>query len=334
MQVSWIDPDEVRELLKQLEGPIQPPAASAWEVHTLPVTPVASAPEEPLMGETASQQAPAETLADDRPGPGSAELWRIRERLRALREKAHVAGIFSRPRQDERPAPSETGKEAAAPEAVSAAAPPPAMEVPPSPPTVESPFNLAEAPAQVPAPAPAAELEPEPAPVEPLFEAAASSPAPAQAAVEVAPEPAVPAGREKPFIVPNQGLSERLNAVAEWVCARQGTREVLLVDDYGDVLWGAHQQTPLVLSAMMAWHSSQRASATATCIDPERIDKPLAAHRALTVLPLRTRYGAVSLALIQDQPVTDEDAAAIRHALFLAVEGPDTTATPSVNDAA
>ena len=125
-----------------------------------------------------------------------------------------------------------------------------------------------------------------------------------------------------PFAVANLGLSERLNAVAEWVCARLGTREVLLVDDYGDVLWGAQGQTALVLSAMMAWHSAQRASASATCTDPSRIDKPLGPDRALTVLPVRTRYGVVSLAVIQSQPVSDSEATAIRDALALAVEGP------------
>jgi hypothetical protein len=72
---------------------------------------------------------------------------------------------------------------------------------------------------------------------------------------------------------------------------------------------------------MMAWHSTQRASASATCIDPGRIDKPLPPDRALTVLPLRTRYGLVSMAVIQGQPVGEEDATAIRKALALAVEG-------------
>jgi hypothetical protein len=124
-------------------------------------------------------------------------------------------------------------------------------------------------------------------------------------------------------VVSPLGLSERLNGVAAWVCARLGTHEVLLVDDYGDVLWGAQGQTALVLSAMMAWHSAQRASASATCIDPQRIDKPLGPDRALTVLPMRTRYGVVSMAVIQNRPVSEADAAAIRDALALAVEGPN-----------
>ena len=118
------------------------------------------------------------------------------------------------------------------------------------------------------------------------------------------------------------GLSDRLNALALWTCERLGTQEVLLVDDYGDVLWGGHAQTPLVLSAMMAWHAGQRATAGLACTEPQRIDKILSNGRALTVLPARTRYGTVSLAAIQSAPMTPEDERAIRDALVSAVEGP------------
>jgi len=168
---------------------------------------------------------------------------------------------------------------------------------------------------------------------EPLFSAAppaapAAPPVTFSAVTPESPSPPPPVADDSPpFVVANLGLSDRLNAVAEWVCARLGTREVLLVDDYGDVLWGAQGQTALVLSAMMAWHSAQRASASATCIDPERIDKPLPPDRSLTVLPLRTRYGVVSLAVIQASPVGEADAAAIRRALTLAVEGPANNGT-------
>ena len=55
--------------------------------------------------------------------------------------------------------------------------------------------------------------------------------------------------------------------------------------------------------------------------EPHRIDKDLAGGRALTVLPARTRYGVVSLAAIQEKPMTPGDEHAIRTALVLAVEG-------------
>ena len=365
MQVSWIDPDEVRDLLKQLEGPKQAATASAWEVHTLPSAPLATSASEPLMSETS--ESPPETLphhadaplGDGRTGPANAELWRIRERLRVLRDKAQSAGILSRTPQETAPvAVSEPGTspqpssssvekaEEAPPPVVEAAALPPepspavpiatpsdvpqpspdpvvqwhgeafidppvhdAEQQTPVPPRIESPFEL---------------VEPPPAVYEPLF-GAPTPPATEPVVEPVSEEPGSPAAEPvdmaPPFAVANLGLSERLNAVAEWVCARLGTREVLLVDDYGDVLWGAQGQTALVLSAMMAWHSAQRASASATCIDPDRIDKPLPPDRALTVLPLRTRYGVVSLAVILGKPVDDTDAIAIRQALAIAVEG-------------
>lgn len=357
MQVSWIDPDEVRDLLKQLEGPKQSSTASAWEVHTLPSAPVAPPAYDSLMAEGAApplDPAPEDhPLAEVRTGPANAELWRIRERLRVLRDKAQTAGIFSRTRQEEpaqaapepEPAASpETPSADSAPEAVAAEPEPeppaqPVSETAPEPaPTAQDEADQPAiiAPIQDPSVLPSAtipiespfELVESPPPVyEPLF-----SPAPAPAAAqaveipEAAPESvaeasATPEKEDTPFVVSNVGLSERLNAVAEWVCTRLNTREVLLVDDYGDVLWGAQGQTALVLSAMMAWHSAQRASASATCIDPERIDKPLPPDRSLTVLPLRTRYGVVSLAVIQANPVAEADAAAIRRALTLAVEG-------------
>ncbi len=124
-----------------------------------------------------------------------------------------------------------------------------------------------------------------------------------------------------PFAVPALGLSERLASLAEWACKGLATEEVLLVDDYGDVLWGGQGQTALVLSAMMAWHSAQR-SAPASAVAPQqrRIDKELACGRRLTVIPARTRYGVVSLAAIRQQSISDLDANRIHDALMMSVE--------------
>ena len=276
-----------------------------------------------------------------------------------LRDKAQSAGILSRSPQETVPVAVSEPEPSPLPSSSSAektdAAPSPVVEtaaVPPEPapagpvatpddlpqpssdPVVQwheetvtgSPVHDAE---QQPADSPRIEspfelVEPPPAVYEPLFGAAAppaEEPLVEPASAESGPPPAEPVDTAPPFAIANLGLSERLNAVAEWVCTRLGTREVLLVDDYGDVLWGAQGQTALVLSAMMAWHSAQRASASATCIDPDRIDKPLPPDRALTVLPLRTRYGVVSLAVILGKPVEATDAIAIRQALAIAVEG-------------
>jgi hypothetical protein len=123
-----------------------------------------------------------------------------------------------------------------------------------------------------------------------------------------------------PFFVPAVGLSERLASLAAWACKGLATEEVLLVDDYGDVLWGGQGQTALVLSAMMAWHSAQRSAPASAITEQHRIDKQLACGRHLTVIPARTRYGVVSLAVIRQQRLTELDANRIQDALIMSVE--------------
>lgn len=398
MQVSWIDPDEVRALLANIEGPRKVVAANniAWEVHTLPVVALPPAQDniiDPPTAKTTPPPLPPDLpLSDGSSGPRGGDLWRIRENLRSLREQAQFSGIL--PKSD-----PPTSPIAAAPPEPEVPSPPPLPEPPPVaaapvPTSIEEDLviQLAEAieqraaqpiepepsppPApevpveanQTPAPAPEPVIEPPavetPAPVEPraptarLVEIAFSptptmgeeceplfsSHLPEEVAAPAAPDeiqtPAdalasllspetnqdhlpAPSSPAKPaFSVPMLGLSDRLNALALWTCERLGTQEVLLVDDYGDVLWGGHAQTPLVLSAMMAWHAGQRATAGLACTEPQRIDKILSNGRALTVLPARTRYGTVSLAAIQSGPMTPEDERAIRDALVSAVEGP------------
>jgi len=338
MQVSWIDPDEVRDLLRQIEGPRQGSSVSGWEVHTLPAAPMAERPAKPqiLPESPAPVPRPASPVLDEEvsASPANAELWRIRERLRALRDKAQMAGILTRS-----PAGSTPALAPEAPEARAEFQPVPAREpaaqggqlteagkereavIWPS----EPDLNDEEGPEPPPAPTavegPFARMGHHSA-FEPLF----AAPAPPLTKPMSKPESMLPTvvAASPPFVVSPLGLSERLNGLGAWVCARLGTQEVLLVDDYGDVLWGAQGQTALVISTMMAWHSAQRASATSMTpqgIKPQRIDRSLGPKRVLTVLPVLTRYGVVSLAVIQDRPVSDADATAIRAALALAVEG-------------
>ena len=338
MQVSWIDPDEVRDLLRQIEGPRQGSSASGWEVHTLPAAPMAERPAKPqiLPESPAPAPRPASPALDEEvpASPANAELWRIRERLRALRDKAQMAGILTRSPAGNTPALTPEAPQARA-EFHPVAAPEPAADgghltevgterqavIWPSEPDFSD-EEVPEAPQ-----APAAGANPfarmgQPSAFEPLF----AAPAPPLAKPMSKPASMLPTmvAASPPFVVSPLGLSERLNGLGAWVCARLGTQEVLLVDDYGDVLWGAQGQTALVISTMMAWHSAQRASATSIApqgINPQRIDRSLGPKRVLTVLPVLTRYGVVSLAVIQDKPVSDSDATAIRAALALAVEG-------------
>lgn len=401
MQVSWIDPEEVRALLENIEGPRKVVAANniAWEVHTLPVVPLPPAQDniiDPPAAKTTPPPLPPDLpLSDGSSGPRGGELWRIRENLRSLREQAQFSGLL--PKSDpptaplvvppsappevpappplpeapptavaHQPAPSvedelvmqlaEAIEQRAVQPAEPEPAPPPAPEAPtwanqtqaPAPPPTPLPIEppVIETPPAAEPPAPTARLAEiafSPTPTlgeecEPLFPshlpeevvaptAAKDIQTPADALASLlSPEPSQPSPSASPakpaFTVPTLGLSDRLNALALWTCERLGTQEVLLVDDYGDVLWGGHAQTPLVLSAMMAWHAGQRATAGLACTEPQRIDKILSNGRALTVLPARTRYGTVSLAAIQSGPMTPEDERAIREALVSAVEGP------------
>ncbi len=293
MQVSWIDPDEVRSLLAQLDTP--PPAAkhhSAWEVHTLPIAPPASTEAVHLLEESVNndQRMPEPEFADRRPGPGNAELWRIREKLRALREKAQESGILPR-------------LKAAISTPAVAAKLVPEMEAP------------------VPAEAPLATLAEAVAPTadyEPLFSSTGEAPPRAEP-----PAPTEqPVNHATPFVVPALGLGGRLATLAEWTCERLGNRDILLVDDFGDVLWGGQAQTPLVLSAMMAWQSSQHSTTAVTTSNmPSRIDKELSGGRSLTILSTRTRYGVVNLAAIGPEPIAEAEALALQDALSRAVEG-------------
>ena len=247
MQVSWIDPNEIRDLLAQLEGPPPKPAVipSEWEVHNLGIVPAPEAPsilQTPPVAERPAQVAAPVTPApssESRPAPVGMDLDRIRERLQALRTQAREAGMLPRV------------------ETASAIAPAPVTAAPVRP--------VAELPAVPELPQPAAATNPS---YEPLFGATAA-PVVRRLTVPLQPAapPVVPAlpvmpPDAPPFVVPALGLSDRLNAFALWARERLKTTEVLLVDDYGDVLWGGHAQTPLALSAMMAWQAAQRSSAS------------------------------------------------------------------------
>lgn len=396
MQVSWIDPEEIRDLLAQIEGPLPRPAANnfAWELNTLPVVPLPPLPADNMVDGPALKQTPEAQpppppppsefpLSEQRSGPASGDLWRIRERLRSLREQAQESGILPRGEDTVAFEPPPTAEPIYSPPpppepsvampvnvvnelmaefaaTMQEPAPPPLppgydeegpLEEEPLPnehepaailPTPAVMFDPMDLPAPTPPPASVGPVTIEfagPAPgrpeYEPLFSHGAQAVAAPFATVEpplappqavtspfslAEPEP-VAQSDKPPFVVPALGLSDRLAALAQWATQRLGTAEVLLVDDYGDVLWGGHAQTPLVLSAMMAWHAAQRSTAETACHDPQRIDKDLANGRALTVLPARTRYGIISLAAIQETPMDAADEQAIRTALVLAVEG-------------
>jgi hypothetical protein len=405
MQVSWIDPNEVRHLLMQIAGPVASPGPTAWETHTyplgeeppaptdeaarlpvqvapsLPATPVAPAPPvqqptlspppaaplQPLPGiqtlaampAPSAQPAPSIVSLDpiapiqEATQAANTELERIRQRLRELRERAQQSGVISAtPSPSPAPmAPLPTAELAStAPAETPAASPavglPPLMqpmeELAPQPdsgplnyggtetdaaqlvqPSIEQPFSIA--PIQL----ASAAATPQEAPPQPP----ASSIAPVSLTTAAfAPRTTAPTlphieqdnpRVDKPtFQAPDRGLTERLAALAQWACQRLQTQEVVLVDDFGDVLWGSPGHTALVLSGMMAWHSAQRANALQHMEQlSRRIDREMQGGQQLTIIPVRTRYGVVSLAAICPKIMEDADVDAIHQALAVAIEG-------------
>ncbi len=201
---------------------------------------------------------------------------------------------------------------------------PVASETPAAEATAE-PAPVAEVATEAAAPAP---VEPEAsAPVAEAFAAAETAPTAAPLVFVAAPpkpeEESVVAPKPVavPFVVPALGLSDRLNAFALWACERLNTQEVLLIDDFGDVLWGGRAPTPLVLSTMTVWQAAQRTAAESAGSELHRVDKDMEDGSALTVLSVRTRYGVVSCSTILPRAMSEADEEAIRTGLVPAVEG-------------
>lgn len=120
MQVSWIEPEQLRDLVGQLQTPAPAGESIAWEVHTLPESSGGGAasleiadhdlwlPESPpqiLEARDAPAEAAEEmfapgpametSLEESAPHPGEPELDRIRQKLQSIRERAVEAGLLA-----------------------------------------------------------------------------------------------------------------------------------------------------------------------------------------------------------------------------------------------
>jgi len=135
MQVSWIEPDELRALASKLLEPQKSDASpTMWELHTLPDFSPAMPGGMFDSVRDLSAPIPAEAMPPQAPALGH-DIASIREKLRAIRDRAQDAGLLPPPA----PAP---------------------LQVPVT--AQVSPFSPAPEPA--PAPAPVAEVAPAPAP--------------------------------------------------------------------------------------------------------------------------------------------------------------------------
>lgn len=338
MQVSWIDPEEVASLAESLRLPVRkaPPATPQPLVEAV----------EPLVIEgTAEPAAIAAALSKPVDATSTPNLAAFRERLQSIREKAIHAGLLT-------PKPAAPLEEEQAPE-------PPVSELPSEGVAEESPVTPSEIPESAPVneqappqqeapvwqPSPVVELAPPP-PVEPPVEEAAPSPVQEEAPVwqpsppvevtaplpvnapvaEFNPPPAPPAPVYTPqpyvHVEPGASVKERLEAFAYWTEQKWGAAELLVVDEYGDLLWGPPKKSGLVLSTMMAWNAAIRASAQAASGVVQIHQQILPMGETLTLIPCQTRLGMLQIAFVKMKALQEHETGMLKEALAQVMDLP------------
>lgn len=347
MQVSWIEPDQLRDLVGQLQRPAAPVKSATVELHTLPdagegglgarelgiedgdlwlpeqPVPAVSAPAAgltaeffaPVMAEISREDATA-TSADvqEQPPPPAmpanraGELDRIRQKLQAIRERALGAGLLTRPSAaDGKPTPPL--REEPSPE-------PPPREAPADSRTATEQQAATDAEAGAPQVTGSREVtSPAAARILPTV-SPFSLAEPVAAALEAASQSSEPPG----FQVPAGAISERLEAFAAWAERRLFLSDLIVVDDHGDILWGDHARAGLVVSAMMACKAAMRSSALGAAGLSGVIEQPISADRLLIIVMCETQFGTLSIALVRDGSLTEADATLLRNGLVAAVE--------------
>lgn len=277
MQVSWIDPEEVAALAESLRPSLQPKTPASP-----PAAPPKPEPVEPLVSE--------QTVATAEEPVPEPNLSAFRQRLQSIREKAINAGLLT------------------------------PMATPPAPPAQ---------PVPTPEPAPAPQPEPEQeepeasAEQEPLQE----SPITAESLEEPAPEPAFTPNpppvhfSQAPVYAPQvpvptgASMKERLEAYSLWATRQWNAAELLIVDEYGDLLWGPPKKSGLVLSTMMAWNAAIRASAQAASGAAQTSQQTLATGETLTIIPCQTRLGVLQIAVVKPLPPGNDETVSLSQVL-------------------
>ena len=100
------------------------------------------------------------------------------------------------------------------------------------------------------------------------------------------------------FEVPVGSVVERVEAFSQWAHRRLNPGELVLLDEHGDVLWGAQAKGALILSAMMAANALSRSSAVGACqVGREVVRQVLSSGGQLAVLSCDTQAGLIHLAV-------------------------------------
>ena len=123
------------------------------------------------------------------------------------------------------------------------------------------------------------------------------------------------------FEVPVGSVVERVEAFSQWAHRRLNPGELVLLDEHGDVLWGAQAKGALILSAMMAANALSRSSAVGACqLEREVVRQVLSSGGQLAVLSCDTQAGLIHLAV--EHPtlrIRDEEMRLLGQALMSAI---------------
>jgi hypothetical protein len=297
MQVSWIDSDQLKGLLERL-GDSVPQAKSgtqAWETHTMPEAGV-----EPVLME---------------------------EEAAVSEEVGHAWGVAEVEVKPEEVEASEAGSEAE--EEVESGVVEGVKHEEVAPEVARIRDRLREVRER----AEAAGLLKRPVPplaavVAPVVVEVAETMAPEvedededEDESEVAVADAGVAVEEGYFEVPVGSVVERVEAFSQWAHRRLDPGELVLLDEHGDVLWGAQAKGALILSAMMAANALSRSSAVGACqVGREVVRQVLSSGGQLAVLSCETQAGLIHLAV--EHPtlrVRDEEMRLLGQALVSAI---------------
>ncbi len=288
MQVSWIDPDEIAKLAAQLEGPLQRDEPAPWDLDTLPDISQLFTEEEYRSAEQAQLAdaiaAPFSEPMDQQgaaPAPG---IEHIREKLQAIRISAQNAGLI--------------------PAAKSASARQESMALTEESKSAATPVSDSSA-----------------AGILPSLSQFRIAPALQQAVRLAVNSPISRPPSSTPFLTPGGSLTERLQSFMPWVQSIAPCEDILLVDDHGDLLWGGSSRADLALSVILAAGADRQNGSDALTRSSVFIRSRLGEQKELSVLPCPTRYGMVTLALLNATGLSNDNVACLREALKLCVDG-------------
>lgn len=110
-------------------------------------------------------------------------------------------------------------------------------------------------------------------------------------------------------------MKERLEAYSLWATRQWNAAELLIVDEYGDLLWGPPKKSGLVLSTMMAWNAAIRASAQAASGAAQTSQQTLATGETLTIIPCQTRLGVLQIAVVKPLPPGNDETVSLSQVL-------------------